>query len=473
MAVVEQHLVHFAEDGEQLAVLAHERHLAREVGDARAVEFLHLVDEPAVHEVERFFRIHLVRAFEVAEGHERLVFHQAEDAHLVHDGGVELILLLVVLDFGHGPGLEAFDGVVDDLRVFLLRGPLRPGGDEDSASVLVEEAALVGEVELADHVGEGEFLRETVTDLHAAGVESLVVRVDAEAGEEHLEHVLLADDVGGEECSIDEQRDVLGLVREHQVGVVVLLGDAVPEVPQRVLGAPGVAERLGGMALDAFRREFRALFLGNFVEREALEEFLPFFLQRSLRGHVVGGGQREGVDRVSVPGDHAYSLVRGLVALARDVEERAGGSERFFGIEFAEGRLLAASLQALHFHAGAVHEVHRFARLEGHFAQHRTASGIGVVEFVGGSVFAADDGPVAARELEVESGAADGAVGPAFGLACRGRRRSAVIVVIALRRRTFGRVGLGRGLDNRVAVAGTGHGKEQREHRGAQTGNIA
>ena len=122
------------------------------------------------------------------------------------------------------------------------------------------------------------------------------------------------------------------------------------------------------MALDAFRREFRALFLGDFVEGEPLEEFPPFLLEHVLSGHVVGCGKREGIDAAPVARYHAHGLVRGLVALARDVEERAGRPERLFGVELAQGRLLAARFQALHFHAGAVHEVHGLAFVERNLA---------------------------------------------------------------------------------------------------------
>ena len=206
VAVVEQHLVHFAENREEFPVLAHQRHLACKVGDARSVEFLHLVDEPAVHEVERFLGVHLVRALEVAERHERLVFHQAEDTHLVHDGGIELVLLLGAFGIGRLRGLgshgEPFDGVVYRLRVFLLRCALRPGRNQNSASVLVEEPSLVGKIEIADHVGEREFLGVAVADFRTACIERAVVRVHAQAGEEHLEHILLVNHVGREDGTI-------------------------------------------------------------------------------------------------------------------------------------------------------------------------------------------------------------------------------------------------------------------------------
>ena len=51
--------------------------IIREIADARPVEFLELVHETAVDEVQRFFGVHLVGAFKIAERDERLVFHEA------------------------------------------------------------------------------------------------------------------------------------------------------------------------------------------------------------------------------------------------------------------------------------------------------------------------------------------------------------------------------------------------------------
>ena len=73
-AVVEYRLVHFSQNRKQLAVLADQFHLAFKMADARAIEFLKLIDEPAVDQVQGFFRVHLVGPFEVAEGYQGLVF---------------------------------------------------------------------------------------------------------------------------------------------------------------------------------------------------------------------------------------------------------------------------------------------------------------------------------------------------------------------------------------------------------------
>ena len=310
---------------------------------------------------------------------------------------------------------------------------------------------------------EGEFLGVAVADLHAARIEGPVVRVYTQAGEEHLEHVLLVNHVGREDGAVYEERDVLVFVGEHQVRVVVLLGDAVPEVPKRVLRAPGVAEGCGGVTLDAFRRKFRALFYGDFLERESLEEFLPFFLQGTFFGHVVGCREREGIDAAAVAGNEAACLVGRVITLARDVEECAGCPESLFGIELAEGRLLAAGFQTLHFHLGAVHQVHRFAVVERDLAQHRPAACRRVIEFVGSPVFAADDGPVAAGELETETAVPDGAFGHALLASLCACRRGFAIVVVVLRRGGGGVVALRFRVGQRVAVSGTRRNKEQRK----------
>ena len=208
VAVIEQCFVHFAENREQLAVLAHEIDLACKVADARAVKFFHLVHETAVDEVERFFRVHLVGAFKVAESDKRLVFEQAEDTHLAHDGGVELVLLFagffVACLLWHGSDFKTFDGVLHHRGVFLFVDPLRPCGDEDSATIVIEVATGVIEVEIVDDASELKFLSVAVTDLDALNFNGRIVHGKSEAAKENLEHVLLAHFFAGDDGAVHE-----------------------------------------------------------------------------------------------------------------------------------------------------------------------------------------------------------------------------------------------------------------------------
>ena len=171
-------------------------------------------------------------------------------------------------------------------------------------------------------------------------------------------------------------------------------------MPEGVLYRPAVAQGFGGVVLQVLRRKFRAFFPLDFLQFKACEEFTPFLFQASCRGQVIRGRKGEGVDAVPAPGDQAYRLVGRVVTLAYDVEEGSRGAEGLFGVGFGQGRLLAAGLETLHLDAGPVHQVHGFALGKGHFPKHRPTAGAGVVEFVGGSVFAADHGPVATGILE-------------------------------------------------------------------------
>ena len=261
----------------------HQFALAFKVADARAVKFLHLVHESAVDQVERLFGVHAVRAFKVAERHQRLVFEQAQNAYLAHDGGVELGLLLGGFGIACGGGLfahgQAFYTVLHDLGVFLLVHALCPADDQDSAAVIVEIAACIVEVELVDHVSQGKVLRVAVADLLAVHFKCGIVGVDTQAHEQHLEQILRIDGVAFNGCPVNEQRNVFGLVAEHQVRVVVLAGDTCPVMPEGVFDGPGVAERGGVKALHVVRRKFRAFACSSFAHAEVREEFLPFVLE--------------------------------------------------------------------------------------------------------------------------------------------------------------------------------------------------
>ena len=139
------------------------------MADARTIEFLELIDEPAVDQVQGLFRVHLVGTLEITEGHQGLVFQQPQNSHLAHDGGVELGLLLggfgIAGLFGLGSDSYSFDGVVHDLAVFLLVDPLGPGYGQNAAAVFVEEPALVTEVKAVYRMGKGELLGVAVSNL--------------------------------------------------------------------------------------------------------------------------------------------------------------------------------------------------------------------------------------------------------------------------------------------------------------------
>ena len=171
-------------------------------------------------------------------------------------------------------------------------------------------------------------------------------------------------------------------------------------MPEGVLYRPAVAQGFGSVVLQVLRRKFRALFPLDFFQFETGEKFPPFLFQAACGGQVVRSRKGEGVDAVPASRDKAYRLVGSVITLAYDVEEGSSGAKGLFGVGFGQSRLLAAGLETLHLDAGPVHEVHGFAFGKGHFPKHRPPAGAGVVEFVGGSVFAADHGPVSTRILE-------------------------------------------------------------------------
>ena len=310
-------------------------------------------------------------------------------------------------------------------------------------------------------MGEGEFLGVAVADLGALCFERGLVRVDAELYEQHLEHVLLVHLFARDHRAVHEQRDVFGLVAEHEVRVVVLPCDSAPEVPKRVLRAPLVAESGTFVLLDAFRGEFRAFLFGDVLQFEPGEELLPFVLERSGGQCHVRRRQAERVNAVSGAGDEAHGLVGRFVALARHIKERPRDPEGHFRVCFGEGRLLAARLVCLHFHLGAVHELQGFALRELDFHEHGAAACARVVEFVGDAALVdavfADYRPVAPRELEAET-VGTISVG-AFACAlfgCLGASASVVVkIVVGIAALVYAllRVGLGQGLP----VSGTGN----------------
>ena len=89
-------------------------------------------------------------------------------------------------------------------------------------------------------MGEGEFLHVAVAHLHAPAFHARFVRIYAKPHKQNLEQVLCRNLIGGDDGSIDKEGHVLVLVGEHQVGVVVLLGNAVPEMPEGVFYGPTV-----------------------------------------------------------------------------------------------------------------------------------------------------------------------------------------------------------------------------------------
>ena len=183
---------------------------------------------------------------------------------------------------------------------------------------------------------EREFLGVAVANLDSADIHARFIRVDAEAGEEHLEHVGLADFVARDHGAVHEHGNVFVLVAEHQIRVFVLAGDSVPDVPEVVLDFPAVAQGVAAVFADGFRGELRAGFLRCFLHREGGEKFLPFLLERPCGQRHVGGRERECVDLAAGAGDKPDRLVGRLVALACHVEECARDAESLFGVGLGE-----------------------------------------------------------------------------------------------------------------------------------------
>ena len=401
VTVVEQCFVHFAENGEQLAVFTHEIHLACEIADAGAIKFLHLVHKAAVDQIERFFRVHLVCTFKVAEGHKRLVFEQAENTDLAHDGGVELVLLFagffVTCGLGHGTDLEAANRVLHDGCVFLLVDALCPGGNQYAASVIVEISTCIIEVIFVDDMGEGKFLGVAVTNLDALDFEARLVHGEPKTVQKNLEHVLLTDFVARDNRAVYKKRNIFFFVAEHQVWVFVLTGDTGPGVPKRIACAPGIAEICTSMLHDAFGREFRNFFFHDVFQLECRKEVFPFLLEGACGELGVRCGERERENSIPGANHETDGFVGRVVAFAGHIKECACGAKCFFRVSLGKCCLLAARFERLHFDLGTVHETERFTFGEHHFDENGSAPCLRVVKFIGGIVFAADDCPSVVR----------------------------------------------------------------------------